>query len=248
MEIYACIVGRSKRPYYYMFNLAERHDQVDLVYPFWVLRDGHEIVMIDTGFSEKMADAKTVKEYRSPSELLSRLGIDPKDVRSIVISHLHYDHFCVPERYPNAIFYVQSDDIDYFTGRGVAHPAYKSGDPSALAQVANLRESGNLKALSGDFALTKSIKMFRVGGHTPGHQITVVNDGASPLVFACDASHFYANLQTHTPTALIHNYDDYQRGFATIEMLAQGGQWFPGHDPAMLSRLEKVEDDVYRLR
>jgi glyoxylase-like metal-dependent hydrolase (beta-lactamase superfamily II) len=230
-----------------MFNLAQRHDEIELVYPFWVLRDGSGIVMIDTGFSEKMAAVKGVKEYRSPSELLPRVGVDPKDVRSIVISHLHYDHFCVPERYPNAVFYVQSDDIDYFTGRGMTHPAYKSGDPEALAQISRLREAGNLKALDGDFALSPSIKMFRVGGHTPGHQITVVDGDRAPLVFACDASHFYANLETRTPTALIHNYDDYQRAFSTIEMLAVGGRWIPGHDPAMLQRLDKVEENIYRL-
>lgn len=247
MEIYACIVGRAKRPYCYMFNLAERHDEIELVYPFWVLRDGRDIVMIDTGFSEKMAAEKAVKDYHSPSELLPRIGVDPKDVRSIVISHLHYDHFCVPERYPNAVYHVQGDDIDYFTGRGVTHPAYKSGDPSALGQIARLRESGNLKTLNGDFALSRSIKMFRVGGHTPGHQITVVDGETAPLVFACDASHFYANLETHTPTALIYNYDDYQRAFSTIEMLAAGGRWFPGHDPAMLQKLEKVEENIYTL-
>lgn len=247
MEIYAGIVGRSKRPYYYMFNLANRQDEIELVYPFWILKDKSGTVMIDTGFSERMAGEKGVFDYRSPSDVLAEMGIDPKDVKTIVISHLHYDHFCVPERYPNATFYIQSDDIDYFTGRGMGHPAFRSADPTAIEQIEALQAAGRIKKQNGDFSLSPSIKVLHVGGHTPGHQITVIDAGERPLVFACDASHFYANLETRTPTSIIHNYDNYQRGFATIETLAAGGRWFPGHDPAMLAKLEKIGDRVYRV-
>jgi glyoxylase-like metal-dependent hydrolase (beta-lactamase superfamily II) len=248
VEIFACIVGRSKRPYYYMFNLANNTDEIELVYPFWVIKEKNETVLIDTGFSERMAGEKGVFDYLSPSELLPRVGLDPKDVKSIVISHLHYDHFCVPERYPNATFYVQSDDIDYFTGRGVTHPAFKSADTTAIDQIGRLRSDGKIKAMNGDFNFSPSIKVLHVGGHTPGHQITVIDTGEKPLVLACDASHFYANLETRTPTSIIHNYDNYQRGFTTIETLAAGGRWFPGHDPKMLSNLEQVEERIYRVK
>ncbi|MGH7684651.1 MAG: MBL fold metallo-hydrolase, partial [Vulcanimicrobiaceae bacterium] len=135
MEIFAGILGRSKRPYYYMFNLAMRQDEVELIYPFWVLRNDKSTMLIDTGFSPQMAEKKGVQDYASPTDLLPKLGVDPKDIRTIIISHLHYDHFSMPERYPNAAFYVQSDDIDYFTGRGRAHPAFGSADPAAIDQI-----------------------------------------------------------------------------------------------------------------
>ena len=247
MEIYACIVGRSKRPYYYMFNLASRTDEIELVYPFWVIKDNGRVILIDTGISDAMVAEKGILDYRSPDALMQKVGVDPKDLKTIVISHLHYDHFTVPERFPNAVFYIQRDDMDYFTGRGKDHPAFKSADPAAIAQIAKLRASGNIKELSGDFALAPSIKLVHVGGHTPGHQITVVDLDGKPTVFACDASHFYANLQTRTPTSIIHNYDNYQTGFSTISALANGGRWFPGHDPAILERLEKVDDRIYRV-
>lgn len=246
MQILAGIIGRSKRPYYYMFNLAQRQDEIELVYPFWILRDERATVLIDTGFSSKMAGVKGVYDYQSPDELLAKVAVDPKEIRAIVISHLHYDHFSEPERYPNAVFHIQSDDLDYFTGRGQSHPAFHSADPDAIAQIARLREAGRIKAHSGDFTLP-GIKVLHVGGHTPGHQITVLDVGGKPLVLACDASHFYANLETRTPTSIIHNYDNYQRGFATIEALAQNGRWFPGHDPKILDSLEQIEDRIYRL-
>src|SRR5579872_4966533 len=101
-----------------MFHLANRQDDVELIYPFWILRNDKATTLIDTGFSREMAEKKGVHDYASPTDVLPKLGIDAKDIRTIVISHLHYDHFSMPERYPNATFYVQGDDIDYFTGRG----------------------------------------------------------------------------------------------------------------------------------
>ncbi len=135
-------------------QFANSADEIELVYPFWVIKDKNTTVMIDTGFSERMAGEKGVFDYLSPSELLPRVGLDPKDLKSIVISHLHYDHFCVPERYPNATFYVQSDDIEYFTGRGVTHPAFKSADQTAIDQIGRLRSDGKIKAMSGDFNMS----------------------------------------------------------------------------------------------
>lgn len=230
-----------------MFNLAHRSDEIELVYPFWIIRDDASTIMIDTGFSAEMATERGVYDYVSPEDLLRELQLDAKDIRTIVISHLHYDHFCVPERFPNAAFYVQTDDIDYFTGRGRQHPAFRSADPSAIEQIARLRAAGAIKAQNGDFNLCPGVKVIHVGGHTPGHQISVLDIDDRPVVLACDASHFYANLQTRTPTSIIHDYDNYQRGFSTIEALAENGLWFPGHDPAMLQRLRQTGERIYRL-
>jgi glyoxylase-like metal-dependent hydrolase (beta-lactamase superfamily II) len=230
-----------------MFNLASRQDELELVYPFWILRNGKTTTLIDTGFSSQMAQARGVFDFRSAGDVLAELGVDPSEIRSIVISHLHYDHFSVPQRYPNAVFYIQSDDIDYFTGRGRAHPAFHSADPEAIDQIADLRAAGRIQSMSGDFSVG-GIDVLHVGGHTPGHQISVIELGGKPLVFACDASHFYANLETRTPTSIIHNYDNYQRGFSTIATLAAKGRWFPGHDPKMLEQLDRVSDNVYRVR
>ena len=231
-----------------MFNRASRHDEIELVYPFWVLRKGSTTILVDTGFSAEIAGARGVFDYTSPSVLLGRLKIDPSELRTIVVSHLHYDHFSQPERYPNATFFVQGDDLDYFIGRGREHPATASADHAALGQIGDLRHAGRIRALFGEFALDDSIKLVRVGGHTPGHQITVLATKESPpIVLACDASHFYANLLTKTPTSLIHDYDQYQQGFSTIERLSKGGVWFPGHDPEMLTKLEAIDENVYRV-
>jgi glyoxylase-like metal-dependent hydrolase (beta-lactamase superfamily II) len=248
MEIFACIIGRALRSRHFMFHLSNEVGEVELVYPFWVIRDAaSRPILIDTGFAEQVALRRGVGAYVDPGRALATLGISPAEIELVAVSHLHYDHFGMPERYPNAVFAVQREDLDYFNRRGLKHPARALADEESLARLAGLGASGRLRALDGATRLAPGIRLVPVGGHTPGMQIVVCEAGASRVVLACDASHFYANLEERRPTAIIHDYEAYQRGFETIEREAGAGRWFPGHDPAILLRLEEVAPAVWRV-
>jgi len=247
-DVFACIVGRSHRHHCFMYHLSPSQEIVELVYPFWVLRNAQETIVIDTGFSPELARARELFDYHDPSAMLDAIGVDPAAVGTVILSHLHWDHFGVPERFPNATFLVQRDDVDYFTGRGTLHPAASIADAPTLARIPALRASGRLRELDGNLALRDDLTLVRVGGHTPGSQITILDRPDGRVVFACDASHLYGNFETRTPTTIIYNYDDYQRGFAAIAQAAHGGVWFAGHDPQILDRLTPVADGVHRLQ
>ncbi|MDE2570943.1 MAG: N-acyl homoserine lactonase family protein [bacterium] len=248
MEIFGCIIGSSQRKRDYMFHLAHGEEPVRLIYPFWVVRSADaKPILVDTGFAAEIAAQRGVGEYLDPTEALGRLGIAPSEIETVAISHLHYDHFGVPERFPNAVFVIQREDVDYYTRRGLGHPLRKAADPASLDLLPELRAAGRVREIDGDATLANGVRCVHVGGHSPGMQIVVCDDGRSRTVLACDASHFYENLETRTPTALIHDYEAYQLGFETIEREAGAGAWYPGHDPAMLERLEPVAPSVYRV-
>jgi glyoxylase-like metal-dependent hydrolase (beta-lactamase superfamily II) len=243
-EVFCLIVGRSKRHHCFMFHLSPRHDDVDLIYPLWVIRRGMHVTLVDTGFAPDVAAARGVVAYRDPDELLAALAIDPRAIESVIVSHLHYDHFGFPQRYPRATFAIQNADVTYFTSTGASHPATALADPASVAAVTKLVRDRRVRLLDGD-ATVDGLGLLHVGGHTPGMQLTRVPTIGAPLLLACDASHFYANCETATPTAIIHTYEGYQAGFARIR--AHGSRWFPGHDPKMLEQLEPVAPNVYRV-
>jgi glyoxylase-like metal-dependent hydrolase (beta-lactamase superfamily II) len=246
VEIYCLIVGRAFRHHSFMFHLSPRHDEVELVYPLWAIRRDGRVTLVDTGFGAAVADARAVRDYRDPDALLGAVGIDPRAVETVVVSHLHYDHFGMPERFARARFVVQRADVGYFLGYGADHPATMLTDRASLDALRGLIEAGRVAQLDGD-ASAAGVRLLHVGGHTPGMQLTLVpRDDGAPVLLACDASHFYANCESSTPTAIIHSYDAYQAGFARIRGEA-GARWFPGHDPAMLTRLEPVAERVYRV-
>jgi glyoxylase-like metal-dependent hydrolase (beta-lactamase superfamily II) len=247
VDVYAAIVGRAERSRCLMFHLSQTHDPVGLIFPFWILRGPQRVTLIDTGFTATAAAQRAINDYRDPTALLAEVGIAPAEVEQIVVSHLHFDHFCAPERYPNARFVIQHDDAAYFAGVGATHPAGKIADPPSIAALAELRRTGRLELLDGDAVLGAGLSVVRVGGHTPGSQVIVLERDGERIVFACDASHMYENAKTRTPSAIIYRYDEYQRGFAAIERLAAGGRWFPGHDPELLTHLTPVSASVYAL-
>lgn len=245
MEIFCFVVGRALRHHCFMFHLSPRHDDVELIYPLWAIRDGERVTLVDTGFDADVANARAVGDYCDPDELLGAVDIDPRAVETVIVSHLHYDHFGSPERYPRARFVIQNADIAYFTGIGAAHPAAALTDRPSIDALADLLQAGRVRLVEGD-AQINGVQLLHVGGHTPGSQLTLIPRPSEPVLLACDASHFYANCETSTPTAIIHSYEAYQAGFERIRAQS-GARWYPGHDPEMLARLEPVTDRVFRV-
>lgn len=246
-SIHAVIVGDKTVPGHRMFHLAEGRPSARLIYPFWVLRFDDHITLVDIGFPADIGSARGIDNTVDPSVGLQALGVREADVARVIVSHLHFDHFTSPERFPGAEFIVQRADVDYFAGRGRDHHIASIAHFESVDALAGLRAEGRLIELDGDAVVDSGVRVERIGGHTPGSQVTVVDTRRGPVVFACDASHFYENLDTRTPSAIYHDYDEYQRGFATITASAIGGRWFPGHDPLILECLESVADGVHRL-
>ncbi|WP_104134372.1 MBL fold metallo-hydrolase [Cryobacterium sp. Y62] len=241
------IAGRRDVPVGRVIHLTEGSGTKPLIYPMWILESSDRITLVDTGFSKAVAAARHIVEHRETETLLQQAGIEGHDVSDVIISHLHYDHFGRTELFPNATFWIQRKDIDYFTGYGADHPAAKLADRDAMEQLDGLLAVNRVQVLDGGVSKAGQHTTVCVGGHTPGTQVTVVSGWGEPLVLACDASHLYENLLTRTPSSTIHSYDHFQIGFSTVEALAEGGRWFPGHDAVMLEELTQLTDDVYRL-
>ncbi len=251
MDVYAVLIGTAQRKRHMVFHFSQDASEITLAFPYWVLVEkGHPPVLVDTGFAPGPAKQHGIVGYRDPTDSLAELGIDPAEIKLALVSHLHYDHFGVPERFPNAEFVVQREDVDYYTRRGVGHAACRLADPESLSALDGLRAAGRLRELDGDSRISAGVRAVLVGGHSPGMQITVVDTGARRVVLACDAVHFYSSMETKTPTTVIHNYENYMNGFDTIAREAAAGprgMWIPGHDPAMLDTMTQVGRGIYRV-
>src|SRR5690554_4441574 len=71
---------------------GDPHDApMPLDYYLWVVRNRDRLVLVDTGFFEDMASKRHRTLLRTPVQAVRLLGIDPTDVREIVITHMHND-------------------------------------------------------------------------------------------------------------------------------------------------------------
>ncbi len=88
-----------------------------ICYTMCLLRNGDDIVLIDTGYDITKPEAKLFSQrekhvnYRSPVEVLEKVGVKPEDVKNIILTHAHWDHMGGIHYFPNAKVYVQKEEI-----------------------------------------------------------------------------------------------------------------------------------------
>ena len=81
-------------------------------------RNHHSVGMrflsnVDTGFSKEEGERRGRTYTLSPADGLRRVGIEPDDVKDVIISHMHYDHAGNLDMFPNARFHIQTAEVAF---------------------------------------------------------------------------------------------------------------------------------------
>lgn len=231
---------------YHMYGEPDADLGID--YYFWVIRDGAEVVLVDTGFAPEVGRRKRRAHYTTPAEVLPALGIGADDVTAIVISHAHWDHIGNLRQFPRAQLVMSEAEYAFWTSplAGRAHFAAHS-EPDEIALLAQARKEDRLTLFAGTCAPAPGIELTEVGGHTPGQLIASVAtpDGGpgstSTVVLASDALHFYEEVERDWPFAILADLPAMYRAYDTLAQLAKqpGTRLVAGHDPLVRTRFAR---------
>lgn len=244
LEIVALDLGRLVNFSQASLTFQRGHDRKATVsiIMFVILGAEHPIV-VDTGTG-------TVKQTRErhnftlersreqePLEALKRIGVDPNEVRTVVNTHLHWDHCSNNHLFPHADVIVQKDEMAYAV------------DPLPPSRFSYERHSGmtpfwvesfsQIKIIDGDVDLAPGVRAVQLPGHTPGSQGVVVNAGERDYLIAGDCVSCHANWDgderlTHIPSGSFTSLPDYMATFTKIEGL--NCEVIPSHDAAVIHR------------
>jgi glyoxylase-like metal-dependent hydrolase (beta-lactamase superfamily II) len=248
-EVYALKYGERDTTTCQFFYRESSHAPLTLDYFVWLILGGPHPVLVDTGFREDDAEKRGIRNYVSPAAVVERAGVKPADIPVALISHLHYDHWAGHSLFPKADFWVQQDEVAFWTGPFGREPAFSSSqNVEALSRIVALNYANRIRIVHGDHEVLPGIRLHRLGGHTAGLQIVTVRTAKGTVVLTSDASHFYRNVETRQPVQIITNLPEMLAGFETIVALAGKEKLIvAGHDPQVAERFTRVEDGIIKI-
>jgi glyoxylase-like metal-dependent hydrolase (beta-lactamase superfamily II) len=221
-------------------SYGEPDEAIVMDYFFWVLRNGSESIVVDTGFHPDVGERRGRTCLCPPVELLQRIGVEPESVRTVILTHLHYDHTGSVDAFPHAELVVQRSELQFWTSAEATEARFAVVvEPEEIEHVAAAR----LRLLEGDENIAPGIEAICVGGHSPGQTVLRVQGADGPVVLASDAIHYYEELELERPFEIYYDLEAMIDGYRTVRRLAgqSDAALVAGHDPEVMNRFPALD-------
>lgn len=136
---------------------------------------------------------------------IARLGLDPRDVRHVVLSHLDFDHAGGLDDFPNATVHLLDAEVTAATAQATMldRMRYRPQQWGSRGRWRTYAGGGEpwygFEAVRGLDGLPPEILMVPLPGHTYGHAGIAVRRDAGWLLLAGDAYFFHAEMDPERP-------------------------------------------------
>lgn len=201
-------------------------------------------LVIDTGLGNKLS-AKQQEIFRvdqpwSIPEDLAQLGLQPRDIHYVILTHGDYDHaggvMMVDEKgneeltFPAAKHVIQSMEW-----HDITIPNRRSAHSYWAENFSGLKANNNLLTIKGDREIVPGVTTRLTGGHTRGHQLVEIRGSQGCAVHLGDV----LPTHTHTNPLWIMAYDNFpleviEQKENLLPHYTNQGCWFTFyHDPFM---------------
>jgi glyoxylase-like metal-dependent hydrolase (beta-lactamase superfamily II) len=162
----------------------------------WLVRHPGGLVLVDTGLGGANAPAHAWAPVTGVVHAsLDQLGVSPRHVDTVVLSHIHDDHVGgvldddLTPAYPNARYLLQRADLDWERAS-----AAETGEDAIVGQMERLLDAGALDLLDGDHELAAHLELRHAPGHTPGHQVLRITGDGDRMLLSADTWNHPAQL------------------------------------------------------
>ena len=222
--------------------------QLQLYYGVLLLSFGNTNILVDTGMGpgpHPDRGNRTGNLYELVSDVLAppdnrrNTNVSPSDqVNYVIHTHLHADHVGWNLRYSGGMpapyfrrarYVISKTEYDYYTEEKVLQQS-----PHVQRQILPLRRLRLQQLVEGEHEVTQGVMVVPAPGHTPGHQVVLINSGGQKGMVAGDLLHSIAQVTEPSWCAGV-DYDKAQSAASREKLLslAEKEGWIvaAGHFP-----------------
>jgi glyoxylase-like metal-dependent hydrolase (beta-lactamase superfamily II) len=169
--------------------------------PFTILavKSPQGVVLIDTGTgSGQTGGPKAGLAMQS----MAAAGIDPKSVKTILISHFHGDHIfglmakdTNAQTFPEAEIVVPAAELKWWTQPLESIPQPRRGLAERVQKT--IPTWKNIKVVDGEADVAPGIRAIPAFGHTQGHTAHLISSGGKQFIASADVTNVYSLFVKH---------------------------------------------------
>jgi glyoxylase-like metal-dependent hydrolase (beta-lactamase superfamily II) len=222
----------------------------------WAIEHPEGVIVVDTGAAAHLKSLPRWHPYfrfavrfdiepeQEVGPQLRGLGIGARDVRTVVLTHMHIDHDGGLAHFPDSRILASAGEIARASGSGGAvlgylpkrWPKWFAPEPLAWQPTAcgPFASSARISAAGDVIAVPTP-------GHTPNHLSVVVRDGDHEIMLAGDASYLESTMLSGTVDGVSPDETVAAATLARIhEFCSQRPTvYLPAHDPHAAQRLRQ---------
>jgi len=168
------------------------------------------VFLVDTGFaSGRSMTGRQFADFETPAETLGKVELEPKDVKTIILTHLHFDHVGNIGTFKDATIILQRTEYEGWKRALKMLPDQPSDKRSWIMSSMNLDDivqfdraiaDGRVTLIEGVHEVCPGIRLHLAADtHTFGSQWVEILTAEAPYVVAGDAIVSFANVERMWP-------------------------------------------------
>jgi glyoxylase-like metal-dependent hydrolase (beta-lactamase superfamily II) len=232
----------DKSEFTYMRNFGVKLEVPCII---WYIQGADKKIMVDTGpcdpdWSNRYHFPMIRSKEQVPLNAMKKVGLDPKEIDIVILSHLHWDHAFNNHLFPNAIFYVQKEELKYAIAPLPVH--MKGYESVAIGMSPDYITKTKYTIINGDLEIVPGVSVVLTPGHSPGSMCVKVETSKGPYLIASDTLPLFENWNNpvaHIPrlpgaihVGLVEYFESLEKMGKITDLV------LPGHDPLVFDKTE----------